>query len=170
MDRFGLHCFVEKKYISEESHLIINYCQIFSRIRCVVQFLQPIKANKSCESNKIKKNEFRAIIKHFYMKGDTSKEIKAELDEVHDTSAPSFKTVYNWVDEFKRNRISTRDEPRSGHSVGAAIPGIIEKLHNIILNDRRVEVRKIVEAIDISHCTVTTILHEKLSMKKLSAR
>ena len=46
----------------------------------------------------------------------------------------------------------------------------MEKVHDMILNDRRVKVREIVEAIGISHGTVITILHEKVSMKKLSAR
>ena len=50
----------------------------------------------------MEKNEFRAVIKHFYIKGNTPKEIKAKLDEIHGISAPSFKTVYNWVNEFKR--------------------------------------------------------------------
>ena len=40
----------------------------------------------------------------------------------------------------------------------------------MILNNRRVKVREIVEAIGISHGTVIKILHEKLSMKELSAR
>ena len=40
----------------------------------------------------------------------------------------------------------------------------------MVLNDRRVKVRKFVEAIGISHNAVITILHEKLSMKKLSTR
>ena len=40
----------------------------------------------------------------------------------------------------------------------------------MILNDRRVKVQEIVEAIGISHGTVITILHEKLAMKKLPAR
>ena len=35
----------------------------------------------------MKKNEFHAVIKHFYIKGDTPKEIKAELDKFHGTSA-----------------------------------------------------------------------------------
>ncbi|GBN67408.1 hypothetical protein AVEN_236337-1 [Araneus ventricosus] len=47
-------------------------------------------------------NELRAVIKHFYLKGLTPKEIKAELDEVHGTSAPAFATVYNWN---KRNHV-----------------------------------------------------------------
>ena len=40
-------------------------------------------------------NEFRAVIKHSRIKGNTTKGIKAELDEVHGTSASSFKTMYN---------------------------------------------------------------------------
>jgi len=43
----------------------------------------------------MKKNEFHAVIKHLHMKL-TPKEIKAELDNVHSTSAPAFATVYNW--------------------------------------------------------------------------
>ena len=52
----------------------------------------------------MEKNEFRAVIKHIHMKGLTSEEIKAELDNVHSTSVPEFATVYNWVNEFKRGR------------------------------------------------------------------
>ena len=40
----------------------------------------------------------------------------------------------------------------------------------MILNNRGVKVQEIVEAIGISHGKVITILHEKLSMKNLSAR
>ena len=36
------------------------------------------------------KSEFRAVLKHLYLKDLTSKEIKAELDEVHGTSASVF--------------------------------------------------------------------------------
>ena len=92
------------------------------------------------------------------------------IDEVHGTSAPSFKTVYNWMTEFKCFRTSTRGEPSSGRLVKAETPGIIEKVHDMILNNRRVKMREIVEAIDVSRGKVITILHDKLSMKKVSAR
>ena len=151
-------------------HLLIDYCQIFSQIRRVVQFLQSIKANKSCESNKMENNWFCAVIEHFYKKGNASKEIRAKLAELYGTSAPSLKTVHNWVNEFNRGRTSTHDESRSGCPVEAATPEIIEKVHDMILNDRQVKVRKIVEAITISYGILITILHQKLSMTKLSAR
>ena len=43
----------------------------------------------------MEKSEFRAVIKHLYLKGITPKGIKAELDEVYGTSIPVFATVYN---------------------------------------------------------------------------
>jgi len=73
------------------------------------------------------KNEFRAVIKHLHMKGLMSKEIKAELDNVHNTSAPAFVIIYNWVNEFKRGHISTCDASRSGRPIEAATPEIIDK-------------------------------------------
>ena len=62
----------------------------------------------------MKKSEFRALIKHLYLKYLTPKEIKVEMDEVYGTSTSVFATVYNWVNEFKRGRTSTKDEHRSG--------------------------------------------------------
>ena len=55
--------------------------------------------------------------KHLYLKGLTPKEIKAELDEVHGTSAPVFATVYNWVNGFKRDRTFTKYE----HCLGGPV-------------------------------------------------
>lgn len=112
------------------------------------------------------KSEFRAVIKHLHLKGLSPKEIKAELDAVHGTSAPVFATVYNWVNEFKRGRSSTKDEHRSGRPVEVSTPEIIDKIHDLILSDRRIKVRELVEATGISQGTVVSILHEKLSVKK----
>jgi len=55
----------------------------------------------------MEENEFRTVIKHLHMKNLMPKEIKIELDNVHSTSAPAFTTIYNWVNEFKRDRTST---------------------------------------------------------------
>jgi len=71
------------------------------------------------------------------------------------------------VNEFKRDHTSTCDAPRSGSPIEADTPEIIDKVHDIVLTDRRVKVR---EATDISHGTVISILYEQLGIKKLSAR
>ena len=77
------------------------------------------------------------MIKHLHMKDLTPKEIKAELDNVHSTSAPAFATVYNWVNEFKRGRTSTCNAPRSRRSIEASTSEIIDKVHDTVLTDRR---------------------------------
>ena len=89
------------------------------------------------------KKTFCAVIKHLHMKGLTPKEIKAELNNVHSTSAPA--TVYNWVNEFKRGHTSTCDALRSRRPIEAATPEIIDKIHDIVLTDRRMKVRELVE-------------------------
>jgi len=104
------------------------------------------------------------------MKSLTPKEIKAELDNVRSTFASAFATVYNWVNKFKHGRIFTCDASRSERPIEIATPEIIDKVHDIVLIDRRVKVRELVEATGISHGTVISILHEQLGMKKLSAR
>ena len=44
--------------------------------------------------------------------------------------------MYNWVNEFKRGRTSTCDDPRSERPVKVATPEIIENVHDMILTDR----------------------------------
>ena len=73
------------------------------------------------------KKEFRAVIKHFYMKGYTPKLIKEELDSVHGDNAPSDYTVKSWVKQFKMGRTSTEDEQRPGRPKTALLLKTSEK-------------------------------------------
>lgn len=118
----------------------------------------------------MEKSEFRAVIKHFFMKGCTAATIKNELDSVHGTNAPTLQTIYNWLNEFKRGRSSTSDAPRSGRPIEVTTEDVVEEVHNIVLDDRRVKVREIAEKVGISTERVHKILHEDLAMTKLSAR
>ena len=47
---------------------------------------------------------------------------------------------------------------------------MIDKIHDIVFNDRRLKVREISETVNISVGCVWQILHECLGMRKLSAR
>ena len=49
-------------------------------------------------------------------------------------------------------------------------PEMFDKIYDMILSDRRIKAREIVEATGISQCGVFSILHEKLSVKKISTR
>ena len=47
---------------------------------------------------------------------------------------------------------------------------MIDKIHDMVMSDRRINLGEIVEATGISQGTVFSILHEKLGVKKISAR
>jgi hypothetical protein len=57
-----------------------------------------------------------------------------------------------------------------GGPKSATTPGIIEKVHDMVLDDWRMKVREIAETIGISKECVGYILHEELDMIKLYAR
>ena len=59
--------------------------------------------------------EYRAVIKFFTRKGLDTTEISKELDNVYKDSAPSYRTVSNWVTEFDNPERAFEDAPRMGH-------------------------------------------------------
>ncbi|XP_014486145.1 PREDICTED: histone-lysine N-methyltransferase SETMAR-like [Dinoponera quadriceps] len=85
----------------------------------------------------MEKNEFRAVIKHFYLRKWTAAGIKAELDDVHGESAPALKTIYFWMNEFKRGRTSTKDESRSGRPAEVTTPEMTKKIHGMVVGNGR---------------------------------
>ena len=110
----------------------------------MVLFLLLTEAKNFCVFRKMEKSEFRVVIKHLYLKGLTQKMIKAKLDEVYGKSAPVFGTVYNWVKEFNCGRTSSIDEHRSGRPAEVTTLEMIDKIHDMVLSDRRISVREIV--------------------------
>ncbi|QQP40773.1 Putative mariner transposase [Caligus rogercresseyi] len=118
----------------------------------------------------MEKSEFRVLIKHYFLREKTIAETKAKLDKYYGDSAPSISMVKKWFTEFRCGRTSTIDAERSGRPVEVATPETIQKIHDMVLADRRLKVREIVEAIGISHGSVVSILKDHLAMKNLSAR
>ncbi|GBP28367.1 Histone-lysine N-methyltransferase SETMAR [Eumeta japonica] len=78
--------------------------------------------------------------------------------------------VKKWFTEFRCGRTSTSDAERSGRSKEVITPEIVDKIHEMILDDRRMKVRELVHAVGISTERVHHILHEYLDMRKLSAK
>ncbi|XP_030760797.1 protein GVQW3-like [Sitophilus oryzae] len=109
---------------------------------------------------------YRAVIKYLVLKGNTPTQIKHELDSMYGDSAPSFTTVKFWAAEFKRDRKSLGDDERSGRPKTATTDDNIAKVHQMVLDDRRIKVREITEIMNISKERVCHIL----GMRKLSAR
>ena len=84
--------------------------------------------------------------------------------------APPYATVKRWVAEFKHGRQSLEDDPRPGRPVTIATPEIVNKIHDIVMTDRRVTERYIASTLGISQERVHSIQTEDLEMTKLLAR
>ena len=119
---------------------------------------------KACCSSKV---EHRAVIRYLYLKG---KVIHGELAAVNGSSAPSYAQVKFWVGEFKRGITFLEDEPRSGRPLDATDEEMYKKVRDLVYSDRRIQVEEIAQALGISHGSVSTILHDRLGMRKLTAR
>ena len=116
---------------------------------------------KACFSSKV---QYHAIIRHLYLKGKTGKEIHGELADVYGSSAPSYAQVKFWVGEFKRGRTSLEDEARSGRPLDATDEEKFKKVRDPVYSDRRIQVEEIVQALGISHGSLSTVLHDRLGM------
>ena len=110
------------------------------------------------------------LIKHYFLQRKSMKKTKEKLAKYYKGSAPSHGMVHRWFTEFRCGRISTSDADRPGHPKEVTSQEMIDKIHDIGINDRRLKVRKIGEAVNISLGRVWHILHECLGMRKLSAR
>ena len=122
---------------------------------------------KACFSSKV---EYRAVIRYLYLKGKTGKEINGELADVYGSSAPSYAQVKFWVGKFKRGRTSLEDQARSGRQLDATDEEMCKKVWDLVYSDRRIQVEEIAQALVISHGSISTILHDRLGMRKLTAR
>ena len=116
------------------------------------------------------KVEYRAVIRYLNLKGKTGQEILCELTNVYGSSAPSYAQVKFWVGEFKRSRTSLEDENRSGRPSDATDEEMCNKVRDLVYSDRRIKVEKIANALHISHGSVSTTLHDRFGMHKLTAR
>ena len=116
------------------------------------------------------KVEYRAVIRYLYLKGKTGQEIHCVLTNVYGSSAPSYAQVKFWVGEFKRSRTSFEDETRSGRPSDATDEEMCNKVRDLVYSDRRIKVEEIANALHISRASVSTTLHDRLGLHKLTAR
>jgi hypothetical protein len=82
--------------------------------------------------------------------------------------APPYATVTNWVAQFKRGDFSTCDASRPGRPKTLTTPEIIDQIHELIFEDRRISAKSIAEQLGIPRAG--SIIHQDLDMRKLSAK
>jgi len=94
------------------------------------------------------------------LQGKAPKEIQAILTETLEEHTSSYVTVKNCVAQFKRGDFSTCVAPRPGRPKTVNTPEIIDHIHQLILEDRRISAKSIAGQLGISRERVGTIIHE----------
>ena len=89
------------------------------------------------------------IVKFFFLQGKAPKKIQAILKETLEEHAPSYATVKNRVAQFKRTDFSTCNAPRPGRPKTVTTPEIIDQIHEIIFEDRRISTKSIAEKLGV---------------------
>ena len=114
--------------------------------------------------------EFRAVIKFLTKEGAKAKDIHRRMADVYGDSSPKYSTVAKWSAEFKRGRDSLEDDPRPGHPADVISQEMIDRVERLVLTNCRIKVAELASECGISNGSVYTIIHERLSMSKVSAR
>lgn len=124
----------------------------------------------STETENSRNFEHRAVIKFFIKKGNSPKDIFEEMSSVLQDSGPSYTMVKKWARLFQQGRESCQDDPRLGRPVTVVTEENVQKVEKLVLADRRIKLWQIAEELQISKERIGEILHQKLHMKKISAR
>ena len=83
--------------------------------------------------------------------------------------APALSTMKKWAAEFKRRRESLEDNQRSGRSSTATTQENIDRIRQMVVNDRRLTISHLANVIRISRKRIENIRHNELGMSKVSA-
>ena len=86
----------------------------------------------------MEKSEFRVLIKHYFLRAKTLSETKAKLDKYYLDSDPLYRMVQKWLTEFRCDRTRTETILSPGRPNEITIPEMINKILDIVLNDRKV--------------------------------
>jgi len=116
------------------------------------------------------KQEYRALIKFFTLKGLKPPAIEEEIKSVYPTTCPSLRTIERHHNEFKRGRVSLEDDPRSGRPATSTNQDKVDAVAKLLDEDRRIRVATIAHTVGISAGSVEEILHQILGYNKISAR
>ena len=103
---------------------------------------------------KIKREHFHAIIFYNFRRELTQQQNIDERNSIFSDKAPSRISVYRWYSEFNRGRSSVQDEFCESRPKSVVVPGTIDTVHQLILQDRPVSPREIGTTLGISGTSI----------------
>jgi histone-lysine N-methyltransferase SETMAR len=97
-------------------------------------------------------------------------EIHQLLHQVLGDLCPSIQTVRHWYQDFSHGRESVDDLQRSGRPVSVNTNENVEKVRELLAEDRRVSVEQVADHLGVSFGTAHHILTVELGKKKVAAK
>ena len=77
--------------------------------------------------------------------------------------------TFHWFSRFKTGRTSIDDDKRSGRPLSSSTPEMIERVRQIVREDRRT-IDEVSMLVGISHGTCHKILTEDLKMRRVASK
>ena len=134
-----------------------------------VNRLRPVERSQCESSATVQCSNVQTNIRFCYKLGKTATEACGMLVQVYGREAVSRKCVYEWFKRFREEKETTEDEPSSDRPSTSRTPEMIEKVRQMLEQDRRLELRLIGEEFGISD-KVHTIVSDDLSKRKICSR
>jgi transposase len=110
----------------------------------------------------------RAIVEFLYCENETMGNIHKRFRNVYGDDAVDRSTVSRWAHTFsgESGHANIRDSPRTGSSHTAQTPDNVQRVNDMVLEDKRVTLKEMSIELGIGEASVCRIL-KQLGLKKL---
>jgi hypothetical protein len=109
-------------------------------------------------------------VKFCFKLGKTATETWKMLQQAFGDECMSQTQCFEWYSRFKKGRMSIDEDPRSGRSSTSTDDVNIDVVRDLILQNRRLNIREIAEDVDIKFGSCQAILTEKLNMHRVASK
>lgn len=116
------------------------------------------------------KSKQRTIIEFLLHKGQNATEIHNDLVQQFGHEAYSYRETARWVKWLKEGRTSLEDKSRSGRPSEGVSQQNLNRVEELVNQDRQITVREIAVDLQLSHSNVHRILQDHLLLEKKFAK
>uniref|UniRef100_A0A1B6CBZ2 Mos1 transposase HTH domain-containing protein n=1 Tax=Clastoptera arizonana TaxID=38151 RepID=A0A1B6CBZ2_9HEMI len=114
--------------------------------------------------------EQRTAVKFCFLLGKTAAETVVMMKTAYKDDALGKTQVYEWFFRFKNGDMSVEDKPRSGRPSTARTDDNVDKIRDLVCEDRRRTIEVLEVLSGISWSSVQRILTEDLGLTRVAAK